>query len=305
MTTQKRKIQEMSPTSAAVALEDPPAGTAEGVEESNGNNSADEQSAVAAGPHVTESPVPTPVQAPVLAPEPTNEPATAPATMPDINADQPADDLPREELPSETGETDAPAESGDQDGVAEPSELAAPAALEASGTLTVLAERISALEEAFALQQQAIADVGARVTDDLADIAGSIALEVERVTTDELVDAKRNLSLAAHSMAHLALGITESADNVTAELGPDSIIALLISFRAEVDNVLLQLGYAPLDTRVGEKFDPNRHRALRRIPTDDMPMDRLIARVIRDGYRSENTKRILVYSDVEVHRYQS
>lgn len=302
MTTQKRKIQEMSTTSAAVALEDPPAGTAEGVEKSNGNISADEQSAVAAGTEVTESTVPTPVPTPEPTPEPTPVRATAPATMPDINADQPADEFPSEELPSDTGETDAPAESADQDAVAELPEPAAPAALEASGTLTVLAERISALEEAFALQQQAIADVSASVADDLAE---SIALEVERVTTDELVDAKRNLSLAAHSMAHLALGITESADNVTGELGPDSIIALLVSFRAEVDNVLLQLGYAPLDTRVGEKFDPNRHRALRRIPTDDMSMDRLIARVIRDGYRSQNTKRILVYSDVEVHRYQS
>ncbi len=295
MTSQKRKIQEMSTTSAAVALEDPPAGTAEGVEKSNGNISADEQSAVAAE---TESAVPTTV------------PTTEPPTASDINADEPvdepadepADDLPREEPPSDTGEGSASAESANQDGVAELAEVAAPVALEASGALAVLIERISALEEAFGLQQQAIADVGASVTDDL---TASIALEVERVTTDELVDAKRNLSLAAHSMAHLALGITESADNVTSELGPDSIIALLVSFRAEVDNILLQLGYAPLDTRVGEKFDPNRHRALRRIPTDDMFMDRLIARVIRDGYRSQNTKRILVYSDVEVHRYQS
>jgi len=282
MTTQKRKVPEMSPTPGAVAVEDPPTGEAESVETSNGNGSAAERPAtVVAGPDVTES--------------------TAPAIPPEAN-DEPAEDHVGEQPPSDTGETSAPVESADQDA---PSEPAAPGAMAGLTELTALTGRISALEAAFALQQRAIATIEAGVTDGLAAIAGSIALEVERVTTDELVDAKRNLSLAAHSMAHLALGISESADNVTGELGPDSIIALLHSFRAEVDNVLLQLGYGPLDTRVGEKFDPNRHRSLRRIPTDDGSMDRLIARVIRDGYRSENTKRILVYSDVEVHRYQS
>ena len=284
MTTQKRKIPEMSPSSAAVAVEEAPAPKAENVETSNGDISVDEHSpVVAADPEVTES--------------------TPPATAPDTKADEPAEDAPQEEPPSGTGEPDAPTATTTtvetEDRSAQVAESAAQASLTA---LTALTGRISALEEAFARQQQAIADVGASVTD---DIAGSIALEVERVTTDELVDAKRNLSLAAHSMAHLALGITEAADNVTGELGPDSITALLQSFRAEVDNVLLQLGYARLDTRVGERFDPNRHRSLRRIPTDDMSLDRLIARVIRDGYRSENTKRILVYSDVEVHRHQS
>ena len=284
MTTQKRKIPEMSPSSAAVAVEEAPAPKAENVETSNGDISVDEHSpVVAADPEVTES--------------------TPPATAPDTKADEPAEDAPQEEPPSGTGEPDAPTATTTtvetEDRSAQVAESAAQASLTA---LTALTGRISALEEAFARQQQAIADVRASVTD---DIAGSIALEVERVTTDELVDAKRNLSLAAHSMAHLALGITEAADNVTGELGPDSITALLHSFRAEVDNVLLQLGYAPLDTRVGERFDPNRHRSLRRIPTDDMSLDRLIARVIRDGYRSGNTKRILVYSDVEVHRHQS
>ena len=284
MTTQKRKIPEMSPSSAAVAVEEAPAPKAENVETSNGDISVDEPSpVVAADPEVTES--------------------TPPATAPDTKADEPAEDAPQEEPPSGTGEPDAPTATTTTVETEGRSAQVAESAAQASLTaLTALTGRISALEEAFARQQQAIADVGASVTD---DIAGSIALEVERVTTDELVDAKRNLSLAAHSMAHLALGITEAADNVTGELGPDSITALLHSFRAEVDNVLLQLGYAPLDTRVGERFDPNRHRSLRRIPTDDMSLDRLIARVIRDGYRSGNTKRILVYSDVEVHRHQS
>jgi GrpE len=300
MTTQKRKIPEISPTSATVSGQDPPAAKAESVEMSNGNVSADGHSpTVAACPNATESAAPDTV------------PDAVPITVPGANANEPVDDLPREEPQSDTGEPastalpSTPVEIADQDGAAEPAAPAAPGPSTALAVLSVLTERISALEEAFALQQQAIADVGASVTDDLADIADSIALEVERVTTDELVDAKRNLSLAAHSMAHLALGITESAENVTGDLGSDSITALLHSFRAEVDNVLLQLGYAPLDTRVGERFDPNRHRSLRRIPTDDISLDRLIASVIRDGYRSENTKRILVYSDVEVHRHQS
>src|SRR5664279_3349514 len=200
MTTQKRKIPEMSPTSAAVAVEEAPAPKAESVETSNGDISAGEHSpVVAADPEVTES--------------------TPPATAPDTKADEPAEDAPQEEPPSGTGEPDAPTATTTTVETEDRSAQVAESAAQTS--LTALTGRISALEEAFALLQQAIADVGASVTDDLADIAGSIALEVERVTTDELVDAKRNLSLAAHSMAHLALGITESAENVTGDLGPD------------------------------------------------------------------------------------
>jgi len=334
MTTQKRKVPEIASTAAALAVEDPPEPKTENTGTPEGNGAGDhEPTPVAAtapngstdtppnggsdtapevaGPEVAEPEAAEPEAAQPDAPEPEAAEPDAPepeAAGPDTDAEAPADaprgqDMSEDEEPDTAGAPTEPVESAEQ------------------GELIALAERISALEAALALQQSAIADVGDsfqaaidnvgerlddRIDDRIADgIAGSIAVEVERVTTDELVEAKRNLSLAAHSMAHLALGITESAESVTGDLRPDSITALLHSFRAEVDNILLQLGYSPLDTQVGERFDPNRHRSLRRIPTDDVRLDRLIAKVIRDGYRSENTKRILVYSDVEVHRYQS
>ena len=341
MTTQKRKVPEISSTSPALAVEDPPGPKTESTGEPEVNGAADHEATPVAtaapngstdtapelagpelaGPEATapelagpEATAPEATAPEATAPEATAPEATAPelagwelagpevtapdaagpdAAGPDTDAEASAEALPGQDM-SANGEPDAPGAPTVPVESVEPGEMVA------------LAERISALEAAFALQQTAIADVGESLDDRIADgIAGSIAAEVERVTTDELVDAKRNLSLAAHSMAHLALGITESAESVTGDLRPDSITALLHSFRAEVDNILLQLGYSPLDTQVGERFDPNRHRSLRRIPTDDVRHDRLIAKVIRDGYRSENTRRILVYSDVEVHRYQS
>jgi len=318
VTTQKRKATpEISPTAMAIDVKDPSTPQTETAPTPDGNAdgpAANPPAAHAAGNGVTAISPPaaerdTGVDEAADSNQPGDRAADQTADQPALHTDGRVDTL-ADGRPPGTVDGSTPATSADQSPGAEPvastdDPVDAPTGLSGltrRNELAGLTGRIAALEEAFALQRQAIADVSETVA---GRIAGSVATEVERFTTDELVEAKRNLSLAAHSMAHLALGITESAENVTGELRPDALTALLQSFRAEVDNILLQLGYSPLDTRVGERFDPNRHRSLRRIPTDDIRLDRLIARVIRDGYRSETTKRILVYSDVEVHRHQS
>jgi molecular chaperone GrpE (heat shock protein) len=167
------------------------------------------------------------------------------------------------------------------------------AAIALGTTIADLSDRISALEARTVEHRNSLAAIG-----------DSIAVEVERITTDELVDAKQRLSLAVNSMAHMALAMSESAQTITEGLSPDSTASLLYSFHAEVDNILLQLGYEPIGTRAGEKFDPTRHRSLRRVTTRDRNLDKSISRVIRDGYRSKAGNRTLLYADVEVSRYQ-
>ena len=171
------------------------------------------------------------------------------------------------------------------------------AAIALGTTIADLSDRISALEARTVEHQNSLAAIGDSIGD-------GISAEVERITTDELVDAKQRLRLAVNSMAHVALAMSESAQNITEGLSPDCFASLLYSFHAEVDNILLQLGFEPIGTRAGEKFDPTRHRSLRRVITRDRNLDKSISRVIRDGYRSKAGNRTLLYADVEVSRYQ-
>jgi molecular chaperone GrpE (heat shock protein) len=155
-----------------------------------------------------------------------------------------------------------------------------------------LSERVAALEAGMADNRRSVADLDQ-----------ALAAAVEKATTDELVDAKQRVQAAAGSMAALASAISDSAANITTEVSAESATALLISFAAEVENVLLQLGFTPLNTSAGEPFDPTRHRSLRRVTTSDQTLDKVISKVIRDGYQSNASKRILLYSDVEVNRF--
>lgn len=155
-----------------------------------------------------------------------------------------------------------------------------------------LSERVTALEAGLADNRRSVADLDQ-----------ALAAAVEKATTDELVDAKQRVQAAAGSMAALVSAISDSAASISTEVSAESATALLISFAAEVENVLLQLGFTPLQTRAGEPFDPTRHRSLRRVVTSDRTLDKVISKVIRDGYQSNASKRILLYSDVEVNRF--
>ena len=161
--------------------------------------------------------------------------------------------------------------------------------------------RLDALDERMAALQHHAVDHDRA----LHHITRSIAVEVERHTSDALVQSQHSLQLAVNSIAHLALAMAESSRDITEDVSPESATALLDSFRVDLDTILAQLGFESLDTSIGDVFDPHRHRALKRVPTPDPAQDRAIARVIRDGYWSTATGRILLFADVEVSRHRA
>jgi molecular chaperone GrpE (heat shock protein) len=165
--------------------------------------------------------------------------------------------------------------------------------------LATVDERLAAVDHHIAALHQA----AAAHDHALADVSRSIAAEVERHTSDALVDSQHSLQLAVNSIAQLALAMAESSRDITEDISAESATALLDSFRIDLDAILAQLGFESLATAVGATFDPHWHRALKRVPTTDAAADKVITRVIRDGYRSAATGRILLFADVEVSRY--
>jgi molecular chaperone GrpE (heat shock protein) len=169
-----------------------------------------------------------------------------------------------------------------------------------AGRLTAVDGRLAAVDDHLAALRRRAADHDSA----LEDISRSIAAEVERHTSDALVDSQHSLQLAVNSIAQLALAMAESARDITEDVSAESATALLDSFRIDLDAILAQLGFESLDTSIGDVFDPHRHRALKRVPTSDAAQDKAITRVIRDGYSSAATGRILLFADVEVSRYR-
>jgi molecular chaperone GrpE (heat shock protein) len=181
------------------------------------------------------------------------------------------------------------------------------AAREANQRIDELAARLTSVDDRLHGLHSQLADTRGGLAEHdsaLLDVRRSIAAEVEKQTTDTLVDSQHSLQLAVNSIAQLALAMAESATDITEDLSADSASALLDSFRVDLDAVLAQLGFVSLETAVGTGFDPRRHRALKRVATQDQASDRQISRVIRDGYRSATTGRILLFADVEVGRFQ-
>jgi hypothetical protein len=138
----------------------------------------------------------------------------------------------------------------------------------------------------------------------LTEVSRTIAVAVERHTSDALIDTRHSLQLAVNSIAQLSLAMAESARDLTEDVSAESATALLDSFRVDLDAILGQLGFTALGTTVGATFDPHRHRALKRVTTADPAQDKVITTVIRDGYRSTDTGRILLFADVEVSRHR-
>lgn len=173
--------------------------------------------------------------------------------------------------------------------------------------------RISAVESVLSLEHvvqrldSSVAELAERAAahdERLADVQRSIATEVERFTSDALLSSQQSLQLAVNSIAQLALAMAESTRDLSEDVSAESATVLLDSFRIDLDAILAQLGFEPLQTIAGEPFDPHRHRALKRVPTPDPLQDKLITQVIRDGYRNATTGRILLFADVEVGRHR-
>lgn len=132
--------------------------------------------------------------------------------------------------------------------------------------------------------------------------ATDIARAVEQHTTAALVDGQQRLHQASVGLAGLAQSLTDASRSVPTELTAESARMLFETFAVDVDLLLQQLGHEALGVAAGDPFDPRRHRAVRRVATDDPSADRTVARVLRDGYRTPATDRVLLFADVEVHR---
>ena len=168
------------------------------------------------------------------------------------------------------------------------------------GRLATVDSRLDSLSDQLAAVQLRQADHDRALT----EVTRTIAVEVERHTTDALVDTRHNLQLAVNSIAQLSLAMAESARDLTQDVSAESATTLLDSFRVDLDAILGQLGFSSLGTVVGATFDPHRHRALKRVATSDPAQDKVITTVIRDGYLSNDTGRILLFADVEVSRHR-
>lgn len=179
----------------------------------------------------------------------------------------------------------------------------------ADDQLESLTARVSELVDAADHDRAGATAIGTEVAELQATVrrldqgtAVAVAREVERHTTAELLDGQQRLHQTSIAMAGLAQALTDAARQITPELTADSARALLDSFAVDVDLLLQQLGHEALGVTTGDVFDAKRHRALRRVPTADPTADRTIARVIRDGYRTPATDRVLLFADVEVYR---
>jgi molecular chaperone GrpE len=72
------------------------------------------------------------------------------------------------------------------------------------------------------------------------------------------------------------------------------------ALRSQLVDTLADVGVTPIQVRVGERFDPARHRAVDRVVTDDQALDDLVAETERPGYSDRGARlrlpEVLVYS---------
>jgi molecular chaperone GrpE len=49
--------------------------------------------------------------------------------------------------------------------------------------------------------------------------------------------------------------------------------------------VLADYNVSPIDTKIGDAFDPNIHQSIENVPTDDESKDHTIAQITQSGYK--------------------
>lgn len=68
-----------------------------------------------------------------------------------------------------------------------------------------------------------------------------------------------------------------------------------------VSDILYRQGVERYESREGEPFNPKEHRVLSAVATHEQSRDRTVARIVRDGFRSDS--RIIRLLEAEVYRY--
>lgn len=96
-------------------------------------------------------------------------------------------------------------------------------------------------------------------------------------------------------------------EGAASELRPDTTIhqvaGLLMGFSLTVEQILDNLGLAPLQTAPGETFEPRLHHAIKRVDSAEPDSDLKIVEVLRQGFIEPGEPKPLVPSRVSVYRY--
>lgn len=75
-------------------------------------------------------------------------------------------------------------------------------------------------------------------------------------------------------------------------------------FAIAIEETLALFDVESVGARPGVDFDPSRHHAIRRVPTTDRSHDRVIQRVIRQGFTYAGAPRTLLPAKVSIYAYK-
>jgi molecular chaperone GrpE (heat shock protein) len=227
-------------------------------------------------------------------------PLVTSGTVPDPSASSPV--APPEPIGSSSGPTGETVESPPHfgDSAASPKivqgTLHADAAPEA-GTATQDAEHsTSGIDERMASLDGALSSIAESVKllarkNDLTD---ALHDEVKRLRRGELAEAQSSLIrdlIRVRDQVERLRQVSTAPDDL--KLVGDQLV-----------EVLSRAGITRFEPNVGDPFDPSAHNAAGRAPTDDASLDRLVAAVVKPGFRRGDGVLIRA-ADVEVHHYRA
>lgn len=75
-------------------------------------------------------------------------------------------------------------------------------------------------------------------------------------------------------------------------------------FTAAIEDAFGIVDIESVDVAPGAKFDPKKHHAAQKIPTDDIERDKRVHRVVRQGFTYVDAPRVFLPAQVTVYRYE-
>ncbi len=164
----------------------------------------------------------------------------------------------------------------------------------------------------------------AAVTDRLGDLASAVsrlAAETERfhsraehlerlnrsmheeIETLRRGEAQELLKPVINQLADLAIRLRRQSEQLDAAMSADEAATMLAAYVPVVLDILGQLGVESYLPEVGEAFDRNTQRAVRRIDVPDAEQDRTVVRVQSPGFIATGAQRPLRPAEVDVARF--
>jgi molecular chaperone GrpE (heat shock protein) len=83
--------------------------------------------------------------------------------------------------------------------------------------------------------------------------------------------------------------------------GQEKTAAELNCYRETVGDILYRYGVEQIEVAVSESFNPKEHKAVATVPSADVERDRIISKIVRDGFKTD--LRVIRNVEVEVYRY--